>query len=201
MPDDCQRKTNNEPASPELVEELLAGLDPMPGAAPEQLSAADLAEFAIGGFASAIHAWHERDDKQREERAKAVREENARQERQRYHDEVVGRTGKPPRTYERHEHAPRQPHETEEDRSRRIKRDRQRIYRGVTAEQIEANVAARQAVTPEDHKRQKADYDAVRNADPERKKSEAERKRLARKQKNDRKTAEAQAKIAAGAIF
>jgi hypothetical protein len=78
---------------------------------------------------------------------------------------------------------------------RRYKRELARINRGVSAEQIEDNLAA--GLTPEQRKENKAKADAARNASPEQR--ELNRRRKA--EQRAKRKAEEQAKIAARAIF
>ena len=198
--------TNSEPTSltdAALIEELLADLDVGP-AEPDRFTAEDLAELgmAVPAHMVAAQKWLEKEEARKaaeyEARGDRMRQEGAAAERQRYREEVNAN----PRHYRRHDHAPQQPHESADAYSRRMKRDRGRSYRGVTAEQIEANAAARQAVTPEDRKRKKAEADAARrkNMSQEDRDAEAKRKADARAAKKARDLAEAEAKIAARAI-
>jgi hypothetical protein len=210
--DNSQTKSNNGPPMPAdeaLADELLADLDVESGAEPEALSPTDLAELGmadpsspIAGFAGAIEARKAREAEDYEARGNKMRQDAAAAERKKYRENVNPN----PRAYNKHpEIAPQQiaSGETPDEYKRRYKRDLARTRRGVTAEQIEANAAARQAMTPEDRKRKKAEADAARRAamTPEQRKATDKRRTERRAEKKEREAAAAQAQIAARAIF
>lgn len=177
MVDDRQKNTNNlGKATPELVAELLVDLDIEPGAEPEPPPPDDLVELGIRvpAYLARVPEWRAK-DAERKARPKP---------RRRKHSNIL----------------PQQPGESPDEYRLRAKRERMRIYRGVTAEGIEARTATRLAATPEDRRQKKNDGEAERRAKKSTTEQSAERQER-RKRAKEREAAEEAQKIAKRAIF
>lgn len=193
-PDDCPENTNNdqpEAADLALVDTLLAELDL---STPGPIARTGLS--SLESTLSAADAWQESKRRARQEaRNKEERDSYAAQKE----DEGRGQV----RAYHWHQHDPRAWNETEAMASVRKKRNRQRIYRGTTNEDVEAREIMRQIMTPEQKKEAKRQRERDRRANmtPEQKRAEADRKQRKRDEARERAQREADASIEARRFF
>lgn len=82
----------------------------------------------------AARAWQE---DRAEGRHKKIADKSAKAQREWYAAAKAAEGKGPVRSYKFHDHAPQQPHENREAYQKRIHRDRQRLYNGVTADTVQ----------------------------------------------------------------